>query len=61
MVSRDYTKEVGLPTSEKRVPKAVGYAIILIVAAGCWYAIQTWGLTSKHHKPAEPSTAAAHK
>jgi len=54
MVSRDYTKEVGLPSHEGMVPLPVAIAIIAAIAFGAWY-----GMTSVDNRHAASKTAAA--
>jgi hypothetical protein len=48
MVSRDYTKEVGLPTAQKTVSKPVAAVILLAIAVGIWFAAKTLMATPPH-------------
>ena len=41
MVSRDYTKEVGLPSADKIVPKPIAIIIFIALALGVWYTVAT--------------------
>lgn len=59
MVSRDYTKEVGLPSATKTVSKPVAIVILALMAAGGWYAVAT--LAATHHaSEGGPAPAIAH-
>lgn len=57
MVSRDYTKEVGLQTAEKSVSKPVAAVVFAILALGGWYTVHA--LTSSHHDAAPPPAQSA--
>ena len=39
MVSRDYTKELGLKPSAPRIPLPVGIAILVVAGAAVWFAV----------------------
>ncbi len=56
MVSRDYTKEVGLPSGQKTVSKPIAIAVVLALVAGGWYAART--LAATHHADEAPHTEA---
>lgn len=39
MTSRDYTKEVGLPSQKKTVPRFVAYLVLAVVAVGVSFGV----------------------
>ncbi len=41
MVSRDYTKEIGLSTGEKIVPLPYAMAVVAVVIAGGWFGVSS--------------------
>lgn len=59
MVSRDYRKEIGADTGEKRVSKPVAYTIIAVLAIGVFFVIRSMPPAKSHHG-SQPPAAAAH-
>jgi len=39
MVSRDYTKELGLRTDEKIIPLPLAIPLLVAIAVGAWYGV----------------------
>jgi hypothetical protein len=66
MTTRDYSKELGMPSTRKTMPRALAYVILAIVAAGVIFAIsQAIGEARQHHEeeraaasPAPPPSSA---
>ncbi len=50
MVSRDYTKELGLPSSDSRVSRPVALIILAAMAVGGFFAVKALA-TGAHHAP----------
>lgn len=61
MVSRDYTKEIGLETRTKRVPLPVAFVIFAVFGAIVWYGVSHTPSHSHAPKaaPAAPAKPAA--
>lgn len=38
-MSRDYTKEVGLPSDKKMLPRPVAYTVLAVVAVGISFSV----------------------
>jgi hypothetical protein len=62
MVSRDYTKEVGLDSGQKTVPKAFAAVVFVLLVAAGWFGVQNLGSRPGHSEVAaiNPSTPAQH-
>lgn len=63
MVSRDYTREVGLHSDEKKVSKPVATLIIVVFAGALVFAVHALGVSHETAaRPAAPTSppAAAH-
>lgn len=59
MVSSDYTKEMGLNLSQKKVPLPLVLVLIALIVAAGWYGFaKTWP-ASHHHATQSKTTAAA--
>ena len=39
MMSRDYTKEVGLSTGEKKIPLVIAISVLVAIAIGVWFGL----------------------
>ena len=65
MISRDYTKEVGIPSDKKTMPRPVAFVILAIVAVRVSFGVKEVVAKSREHHAAEaaakapPPTAAA--
>ena len=60
MISRDYTKEVGIPSQKKTLPRPVAYVVLAIVAVGISFGVAGVVAKSKEHKAAStPAPAVA--
>ena len=66
MISRDYTKEVGIPSQKKTMPRPIAYVVLAAVAVGISFGVAGVVAESKEHGAAEKaaktpsaSTAAA--
>ena len=65
MISRDYTKEVGIPSNKKTMPRPAAFVILAIVAVGASFGVKEVVAKSREHHAAEaaakapPPTAAA--
>jgi hypothetical protein len=57
MISRDYTKEVGIPSHKKTMPRPVAFAVLAVVAAGISYGVAGVIGQSKAHHAAEKSAS----
>lgn len=56
MVSRDYTKEMGLNLTQKSVPMPVALGLVAVIAAVGIYGFRaTWPVS--HHAPAKKADA----
>jgi hypothetical protein len=57
MRSRDYTREIGVSSVRQRVPAAVAFVILgLVAVAGVWFVREVQGLQTAHAEPvAEPA------
>jgi hypothetical protein len=62
MVSRDYTKEVGLDSGQKNVPKPVAAAVLVLLVAAGWFGVQNLGSRPAHSEIAavNPPAPAQH-
>lgn len=58
MVSRDYTKEVGLSSAQKTVPKPVAAVVLLAIAIGGFFFVHT--MIATHHGADVPVAAQSH-
>jgi hypothetical protein len=59
MISRDYTKEVGIPSQKKMMPRPVAYVVLAVVAAGISFGVAGVVAASKEHGAAEKAAAPA--
>ena len=59
MISRDYTKEVGIPSQKKMLPRPVAYAVLAAVAVGISFGVAGVVSKSKEHSAAEKAAAPA--
>ena len=59
MVSRDYTNEIGLNVTQKKVPLAVAIALVAVIAAVGAYGFHATWPASHHAKTASTTPAAA--
>ena len=57
MISRDYTKEVGIPSQKKTLPRPVAFVLLAIVAAGISFGVVGVVSESKEHHAAEKAAA----
>jgi hypothetical protein len=57
MISRDYTKEVGIPSHKKTLPRPVAYVVLAIVAVGISFGVAGVLTTAKEHHATEKSAA----
>jgi hypothetical protein len=53
MISRDYTKEVGISSQKKTLPRPVAYVVLAIVAVGISFGVAGVVAESKEHSAAE--------
>ena len=63
MISRDYTKEVGIPSDKKTLSRPIAFVLLALVAAGISFGVAGVLAESKEHAAAEkaatPSAPAA--
>jgi hypothetical protein len=59
MISRDYTKEVGIPSQKKTMPRPIAFVVLAIVAVGISFGIAGVVAESKEHGAAEKSATPA--
>jgi hypothetical protein len=62
MISRDYTKEVGIASQKKTFPRPVAYLVLAVVAVGVSFGVAGVLARTKEHKHVEkviPAAAAA--
>jgi hypothetical protein len=57
MISRDYTKEVGIPTQKKTVPRALAFVVLAFVAVGISFGVAAVINASKAHDAEEKAAA----
>lgn len=57
MISRDYTKEVGIPSQKKTLPRPVAFVVLAIVATGISFGVAGVVAKSKEHHAAEKAAA----
>lgn len=55
----DYTKEVGLASQKKTVPRPVAYVVLAIIAAGISYGVAGVVRETKEHHRAQAAAEAA--
>jgi hypothetical protein len=60
MVNRDYTKEVGIDSSDKIIPWPFAAAVFALMAVGGWYGVAEMRARAQHERelkapPAEPT------
>jgi anti-sigma factor RsiW len=53
MISRDYTKEVGIPSQKKTIPRSVAFVVLAIVAVGVSFGVAGVVTKAKEHNAAE--------
>lgn len=58
MIDKDYTKEVGLPSVAKNLPRPVSYAIMVVVAIVVVFGIVQLAKEAKGHDTTKPFAAA---
>ena len=58
MTSRDYTKEVGILSHKKTLPRTVAYVVLAAVAVGVSFGVAGVLAEAKEHHAAEKATAA---
>jgi hypothetical protein len=59
MISRDYTKEVGIPSHKKTVPRPVAYVVLAIVAVGVSFGIGGVLAKTKEQHAAEKTASSS--
>ena len=57
MISRDYTKEVGIPSQKKTLPRTVAYVVLAAVAVGVSFGVAGVLTETKEHHAAEKAAA----
>jgi hypothetical protein len=57
MISRDYTKEVGIPPVKKTLPRPVAFVVLAAVAVGVSFGVAGVITESKEHSAAEKAAA----
>jgi hypothetical protein len=57
MISRDYTKEVGIPSQKKTMPRIVAFVVLAFVAVGTSFGVAGVVNASKEHNAAEKAAA----
>ena len=58
-VSRDYTKEVGIPNHKKRLSRPVAFAVLALVGVGISFGVAGVISETKEHNAAEKAAKAA--
>ena len=58
MISRDYTKEVGIPSHKKTLPRPVAFVVLAIVAVGVSFGVAGVLAEAKEQHAAEKHAAA---
>jgi len=61
MISRDYTKEVGIPSQKKTLPRPIAFVVLAIVAVGISFGVAGVVAESKEHGAEKSATRAAAK
>ena len=59
MISRDYTKEVGIPSQKKTMPRPIAYVVLAAVAVGMSFGVAGVLAESKEHSAAEKAAKPA--
>ena len=57
MISRDYTKEVGIPSQKKMLPRPVAYVVLAVVAIGISFGVAGVLTETKGHHAAEKAAS----
>jgi hypothetical protein len=57
MISRDYTKEVGIPSVKKTLPRPVAFVVLAAVAVGVSFGVAAVLTEAKEHEAAEKAAA----
>jgi hypothetical protein len=57
MISRDYTKEVGIPSHKKNMPRPLAFAVLAVVAVGVSFGVAGVVNKTKAHSAAEKAAA----
>jgi hypothetical protein len=57
MISRDYTKEVGIPSQKKTLPRPVAYIVLAAVAVGASFGVAGVLAATKEHHASEKAAA----
>jgi hypothetical protein len=57
MISRDYTKEVGVQSHKKNMPRPLAYAVLAVVAVGVSFGVAGVVEKSRAHAAAEKAAA----
>ncbi len=58
-ISRDYTKEVGISSPKKTMPRPLAFAILALVAVGVFFGISEVKKREKSHHAEKSAPAAA--
>ena len=58
MISRDYTKEVGLPSQKKTLPRPIAYVVLAVLAVGVSFGVAGVISESKEKHAAEKAASA---
>lgn len=59
MISRDYTKEVGLSSDKKTMPRPVAYVVLAVVAVGISFGVAGVVAKAKEHHAAEKAVSSS--
>ena len=57
MISRDYTKEVGIPSVKKTLPRPIAFVVLAAVAVGVSFGVAGVLTEAKEHHAAEKAAA----
>jgi hypothetical protein len=57
MISRDYTKEVGLPSHKKSMPRPLAFVVLAAVAVGASFGVAGVVAKAKEHSAAEKASS----
>jgi len=57
MVSRDYTKELGLRSDEKIIPLSLAIPLLVAIAVGAWFGVAALRAGGQHEVTPEQASA----
>ena len=61
MINRDYTQEIGVASSQKKLSRPIAYAILALIAIGLLFGISAMISQTREHAAVERATTGQEK